>query len=231
MDENQRDAGGRFLPGVNGRRTGLTADTRRARLLKIAKDLSERYPIKGLEYAEGDPLAVLLYMVQWGFRPGIPEDEIKAIGELPGYAVKLAARAVAMLSVSERIMCINALLSYVMPKLFATEIKGTPSRHGGGWPGHSRTRAPRRAAGRGGAAGRPGRPGANVRRTWAGDTANVRQAPSDDKAWGRGPRQKSHPRDSPPRTGRQLARLGHSNGHLLQQIAQLRVVHSHVGHG
>ena len=125
MTENQRDSAGRFLPGVNGKTTGVSAEGRRTRLLKLAKDLAEKYPMKDLECAEGNPLAVLLYMAQRGDVPGIPEDQIEAIDQLPGYEAKLAARAAILSSVSERIMCINALLSYTMPKLFATEIKGT----------------------------------------------------------------------------------------------------------
>jgi hypothetical protein len=49
MSENQRDTAGRFLPGVNGRRTGVTVEARRTALLKLAKELAEKYPLADLE--------------------------------------------------------------------------------------------------------------------------------------------------------------------------------------
>jgi hypothetical protein len=127
MSENQRDTAGRFLPGVNGRRTGVTVEARRTALLKLAKELAEKYPLADLEYAEGDPLAFLLYVIQRGFVPGVPEDEIKAIEELPSssYEVKLAARAKLMADLSQRMTAVNILMPYLMPKLSSTEIKNT----------------------------------------------------------------------------------------------------------
>jgi hypothetical protein len=82
-----------------------------------------------LEYAEGNPLAFLLYVIQRGFVPGIPEDEIRAIEELPGssYEVKLAARAKLMVDVSQRMMAVNIIMPYLMPKLSSTEIKNIPA--------------------------------------------------------------------------------------------------------
>jgi hypothetical protein len=125
MADNQRDAGGRFLPGVSGRQTGTTVEGRRNRLLKLAKELAEKYPLADLEYAEGDPLAFLLYVIQRGHVPGVPEDQIEAIDQLPGYEAKLAARVKFMADLSQRLQAVNILMPYLMPRLSATEIKNT----------------------------------------------------------------------------------------------------------
>jgi hypothetical protein len=124
MSDFQRDASGRFLPGHNGEGSRPPLDKRNT-LWKVAKRLAEERPLKGLEDAEGNPLAILLFMATRGYVPGVPEDEIKAVEHLPGFEAKLGARSALMLEVSQRIAAIKPLSAYMMPKLSATEIKGT----------------------------------------------------------------------------------------------------------
>ena len=63
-------------------------------------------------------------MIQRGCVPGVPEDEIEAIPEL-GYEARMAVRAKLLVDVSQRLMAINIIMPYLMPKSSSTEIELT----------------------------------------------------------------------------------------------------------